>query len=115
MNNLENPKIEQPASAFLETEELRKFIENREIKAEDLPLLEALARFPLELIIEFHNFFHLSQNRSRIELSNQLEYLADSQAERREFLNLLLELVTNYDWIVAHNFIRVLERVLGSK
>jgi len=111
MNNLENPKIEQPKPTILALPEVKKFIEFREIKDEDLLLLEALAQTSFDLIIEFHNFFNLLHDRSLTQLERQLENIRDDQEERRQFLSLLADFIQKYDWTVASNLIRVLEKV----
>ena len=87
---------------------MREFIEHRAVRPEDLPIIEDLAAFPKDFIIEFHNFFSLLKSRSAAQLESMV---ANTQSEeKRRFYEIALTLLKKYDWIVMWNLIGVLEK-----
>lgn len=93
---------------LLEREEVRKFVQFRNIKDDDLYLIEEVAAFPKNLIIsELHNLFNMSKEKSAQELENLIENSNDE--EKKAMFKVVLEFYNKYDWMTALNLVRVLE------
>ena len=98
---------ELPASGP-ESEDVRRFIEDREIWPEHVALIHELMGFPKEMSLARHNYFNLAREDSANRLRRDIALTDNPQLKR--FYEIFLEIVTDYDWTVAYNLIRVLER-----
>lgn len=87
---------------------VQKFIKSRGIKQEDFSIIEALAKFPKDLIImELHNMFNLGQHNSGKELEGLIDRATDEN--KKTLYRLALDFYNKYDWGVAINLVRLLE------
>jgi len=94
--------------SILSEEEIQKFIENREIQAEDFPILEKLGDFPLKFFQNYHNYFNLLKEKSVAQLENDTNHQEDP--EQKAFMELLLEFTKKYNWAVSWNLISSFKR-----
>lgn len=109
-HNFEQSKKVEEQAPLLEREEVRKFIQFRNIKNEDLHFIEELAAFPKNLIIEeLHNLFNMNKERSGIELENLIK--TTSGEERKAMYKVALDFYSKHDWMTSLNLVRVLETV----
>lgn len=111
------------ADSVLERPKFLEFITLRNIKHEDLPIIEELAAFPKRLVIsELHNMFNGSHERAGGEIAVLLkgwreESSSPSNDERRsaEFAQKIalcekiLEFFNRYDWMASYHLVRLLE------
>jgi hypothetical protein len=116
MENNQPEEIEQKISPFdkptieslAESKAMQRFIEMRKIRPEDFPLLEKMAHFPKNLIIEcLHNHFNMYRERSEKELINALMY--EKNEKIKKLYETFLSFLKKYDYSVCHNLIRILE------
>ena len=90
--------------------EVIEFIEDRQIKPEDFYLIEQMALFSKNTIIEkLHNFFNLNRERSGAELQKMI--VDTKEAKDRDLYVLVNEFYLKYDWAVSWNLVRVLEQL----
>ncbi|MFA6603479.1 MAG: hypothetical protein WCT10_01400 [Patescibacteria group bacterium] len=107
----------EPTSTFAESEpaildrpEFQDFIRERQIRPEDLPLVEELAAFPKDLAIaELHNLFNANHERSGQALENLLLHAQDGQ--KKSLYGTALRFFQAYDWTVSYNLTRLLEKI----
>jgi len=112
-------KEEPKEPSVLEEKVFRKFIKDQGIKSEGLKIIEELSQYPKDFfVVELHNLFNLSKERSEDALERgikQLEGLIKETEDKKEkfvfgktkeFLNLFLEFTKKYDWEKSH----ILER-----
>ena len=98
----EGPIINRP--------EVQDFINNRDIKPEDLHLLEELASFPKNIIImEFHNFFNTNHERSGQELEMLMHNKRD--ASGKKLYEIMIRFYQKYNWATSWNLVRLLEKI----
>lgn len=91
-------------------EEVGKFIQFRGIRTEDVHLIEELSAFPKEMrIMELHNLFNMSKDRSSMDLENLIQNTHDES--RKTMYGVALEFHRKYDWMTSLNLIRVLEKI----
>ena len=110
--------VEKLPQSVLEEPDVKEFIKSRKIDPGDFYVLEEMAKMPKQLLImDFHNFFSFSKERSEKELERNLSFLVwkmykeDPELDQRIKLNkLLLEFVRKYNWAVAWNLVSVFER-----
>jgi hypothetical protein len=115
----ETPKPEiSPIWQEPDLQDLREF---RELKDEDLKIVEGLLDLPKAIAIEHHNFFSFSQDnalkdlekeagRLKVESSSNDDELKKRMENRLEYTNLFQELIKKYDWQTAWGVNVVLER-----
>jgi hypothetical protein len=105
MENLPN----HSTPSILERPHVREFIEENEIKSEDYPLVEELATFDNNLIIEcLHNTFNTFQERSEKEL--EIATHTARTSEQRLLYQKALEFLRRYNWAIALRLTRTLEK-----
>ncbi|KKT81153.1 MAG: hypothetical protein A3B99_02870 [Candidatus Yanofskybacteria bacterium RIFCSPHIGHO2_02_FULL_44_12b] len=113
---IENIPTQDPV---LEEEDVKEFIKSRNISPEDFRVIKELSLIPKRfLIMELHNFFSFSRERSAAEFDKLISSL-DQRSEatdpelyrqRRRLYELFLEFIKKYNWAVAWNLEVVLER-----
>src|SRR3989344_6968434 len=104
---------ENLVSEKMNSERMQEFIRNRAIKPEDFHLIEKLLAFSKQLIIlNLHNLFNLSKERSGVELGLAIQSTerANDQAGA-ELYKLMLEFHNKYGWPAGWNLVRVLEEM----
>lgn len=90
--------------------EVQEFIERRKIQVEDLGLIEKLASFPKNLLIEeLHNVFNMYKDRSGSELEHLIKTTRDETGV--ELYKVALEFYNKYGWSSSYDLVRVLEEV----
>ncbi len=96
------------STSVLRQPNFQRFIERRNIKPEDLYLIEELVAFPKNLIIlELHNLFNMYHERSREELERMIR--ENSNEQKTALCTIMLEVYKRYDWQTCYNLVRVLE------
>lgn len=108
--------------SVLEEEDFKDFIEFREIKLEDLHLIEELSRYPKYFFIELHNYFgfgrentvrrleeDIKHEKEEMERTNNKELKSLSET-RFEILSLFLEIAKKYHWTTCKHLNSVFER-----
>ena len=88
--------------------EFQKFIKGWKIDPEDFAMIEKLVSFPQDLIIlEFHNLFNSSRERSVQQLEQLIESAKDK--EKKDLYEAALSFVKKYNWGAAQSLTRLLE------
>jgi hypothetical protein len=101
------PNEKQPT--FIESEQMKDFIQSREISSEDFPIIEELLLVPKSLIISrLHNTFNMLKDRAGEDLKRNITE-AESEEERR-LCELFLILLDKYGWATCWNLMTVLEK-----
>ncbi|MBI2047521.1 MAG: hypothetical protein HYT27_00110 [Parcubacteria group bacterium] len=101
------PKNES-AQNPLDRKEIRDFIKKRNIRLEDLSLIEALASFPQEMIIMgLHNTFNMHQGRSGEELEFYIQTTKDT--DKKKLYEAALNFYNKYGWSTSFSLVRTLE------
>jgi len=109
---MEHPPDHESHSVLLEPE-LKRLIEKRGIRPEDLPAIEELSVYPNELIILLlHNHFNSNKERSAEELERIIGYTNDPDHLR--VYELFRQMLSSYDWATCYNLVRVLEERKGT-
>lgn len=94
--------------ALLSTPRMKDFLEDREIRPEDLPLVEALASVPKNVLISgLHNMFGTYKERSVNELKGLVEQTKDET--RATMYKTALAFCEKYGWPASWNLVVVLE------
>ncbi len=100
-----------------------EFVTRRNIKPEDLPLIEELAAFPKRLVVsELHNMFNGSHERAGAELASlirgwrqectdvSVDARRSSELEQKIALcEMMLAFFERYDWPTCYHLVRLLE------
>lgn len=114
MNNNPGEKVETVDSvvekkpSILERAELQSFLNDRKIKPEHFPLVEALAAFPKQMIIiELHNMFNMYKDRSASELDRQIQYARSD--EQRRLYETARDFNAVYGWAASWGLVRIVE------
>lgn len=108
---------------LLEEEDIKDFLELREIKKEDQEMIEKFGVFPQKFFIEFHDLFNtirsskyqiqgLEGNIKELEKKHEQEddeKRMDEIAEEIEFQKLLITFLKKYDPIALIHLMRVFE------
>jgi len=106
------PRGEEKPSV-LEEEDIKKFIERRQIRPEDFYLIETLARFPTDLVIgDLHNMFNVHHGKSPGEIRKILSLAKEGSlhyVKRKTLLETILQFAEKYDWATCYNLVRILE------
>lgn len=119
---IEKPEEEPKEPSVLEERGFQDFVEFRKISPEDFETIEKLSHHPKEsLILELHNLFNLSHERSeqylesRIEQLEELiketknEYEKSSFEEKKALLESFLKITEKYGWEASFHLERLLE------
>lgn len=102
--------IEKQPLGILEKGEVQDFIKNREVKPEDIILIERLASLPKDMVIsELHNLFNMYHERSGRELERAVKNSED--ASKKELYETVQEFYEKYGWQASWNLIRLLENI----
>lgn len=116
-----SPKKEKPS--ILDQDRVKELIQNRDIKPEDFPLIEELAKFSNRLFIEMlHNTFNGQKAKSLQALESDIKstqrkaeqlkgdsHLTTKVSEQLALLELMKRFASKYDWTVCYNLVRVFE------
>ncbi len=90
--------------------EVQEFITRWKIQAEDFHLIEKLASFQKNLLIEYlHNTFNMYKDRAGEQLKSMLKYTRDES--KVELLETALEFYNKYGWANSWNLVRILEEI----
>lgn len=103
---------EEKKPSVLEEEDVKNFIERRQIHPEDFHLIETLAKFPPDLVVaEFHNTFTEDHEKSLDGIRRRISVLDNDpkHAWRGEVLRAMLQFAEKYDWGACVNLVMVLE------
>ncbi len=112
--------VPQQEPSPLEEKRFQRFIEDRDIKPEDLPVIEDLLKYPKEIFVELHNFFPFSKEKNAKELERSVDTekersktkdkdLKIISEERMAVYELFRRLSAKYDWTVLWNLNGILE------
>ena len=97
------------SSPVLQEPDIREFIEERGIRSEDFVIIEELATFPNQLVIELlHNLFNMNCERSADVLKHDIA-LTERESHRRLYA-LFQRFLAAYNWATCYNLVRVLEK-----
>ncbi|HEC93896.1 MAG TPA: hypothetical protein ENI56_00800 [Candidatus Kaiserbacteria bacterium] len=102
--------LNQEQSPVLDEKDIKELMRSRNILHEDCHLIEELSECPKSLFLEFHNFFSSKKEGLVRALEYILENLDNEKAERKNFLELYLELAKKYNWTTCWNINVVFER-----
>lgn len=120
---LDNIAPAERADSALERPKFLEFVTRRNIRPEDIPLIEELATFPKRLVVsELHNMFNSSHERVggeiavllkgwREESSSPLndERRSAELAQKIALCEKILEFFNRYDWMACYHLVRLLE------
>ena len=109
--------------SVLEEQDVKKFIESRNINSEDLHFLEELSLIPKRLLImDLHNYFSFNREKSESvlerdirDLEKRIHELTDLELrglleQRMKLYKLMSDFIKKYDWMAAWNLVTVFER-----
>ena len=100
--------MEHASSGAAERPELQRFVVDRGIQAEDLPLIDDLASYPENLVVTvLHNVFNVHKDRSGDELEHLMQTAQD--ADVSALCGTMLAFYKKYGWATSLNLVRVLE------
>ncbi len=112
--------------SVLENPRVKKFLEQRDINPSHFFIVEQLAEFSKNLLIEeLHNLFNLSHEGSGQSLERRIAQIDKALEEgkkdivydfetRRNMLELTLNFYEEYGWIASYALVRVLEDIDSS-
>lgn len=90
-------------------ERFRDFLEFREIKEEDYPIIAELYMYPNDKFIRsFHNSLYFEKERSGKMIQSMIEDNKDDQKSKR-FFELFLSFFEKYDYITTNHMNRIME------
>lgn len=95
---------------ILSDEKMQDFIRDRTIRDEDLYIIERLASFPKNMIIQcLHNVFSIHKERIGEELAVSIKFCADGR--KKKLYETALDFYNKYGWAASWDLIRLLEQV----
>lgn len=110
-NNVEGATI-----SILHNEGIEDVIEARGIKEGDFPLIEELATFDKNLLIEnFHNFFTFEKENSVATLDRMILKQTKEGDSLRRLCEIAKHFVSTYDWMAAWHLFRAIENLPKKK
>jgi hypothetical protein len=123
-NSIQSPeegRTEEPVS-LISSPRVVEFIESRDIRPEDIPLVEQATELPRQVFIENHNTASLQRERLEAYLQQRIKVLTggDQQGAQGldarqkldlEYSQIMLGITQKYDWTAAWNLNSVMEKV----
>ncbi len=121
---MSDKKNENLTASILEEKQVKVFLQDREIKKDDYPLIERVINIPREerkkTALEYHNFFSLLRERSSDQLRRDLNQVEEEEVlqkedpflqAKKEYLKVQLEIINKYNWQASWGLNVLLERL----